>query len=324
MLRIRVSCPVESTARVLSLLAADSGVTRVSLTAGGSVTPPGDLVEADVARTAADDVFDGLIALGVTRTGALTFQPAEYQVAARLPRSGADDDALVWQETLQKAWRGAEPGPVYLTLLTIALLLAVVGVATASPITIVGAMVVGPEYGPLAAIAVGLVRRERKLTRRGLLALAVGFPLAMLITAAATWVWIRLGWIDVGGVDNARQFDFIYEVGPFSLVVALLAGAAGMLAQITARSSALVGVFISVTTVPAAGLAVAAAFAGIWHVTATSLIQLAVNLIGIVVAGVVVLAIRPGTEREGGPLTRIRRRHARTRSGPHGGNAFGQ
>lgn len=309
-----MNCPVESTVRVLGLLAADPGVTRVSLTAGGSVTPAGDLIEADVARTAADDVLGALIALGVTRTGALTFQPVEYQITGQVHTSGSDDDALVWQETLQKAWRGAEPGPIYLTLLTIALLLAVVGVATASPITIVGAMVVGPEYGPLAAIAVGLVRRERRLTRRGLQALAIGFPLAMLITALATWAWVRLGWINVDGVESARQFDFIYEVGPFSLVVALLAGAAGMLAQITARSSALVGVFISVTTVPAAGLAVAAAFAGKWHVTATSLIQLAVNLIGIVIAGIVVLALRPGTDREGGPLTRVkqwRRRRVR-------------
>ena len=54
---------------------------------------------------------------------------------------------------------------------------------TDSPVTVVGAMVVGPEFGPLAALAVALVRRKTYLARRAALALLVGFPVAMLITA---------------------------------------------------------------------------------------------------------------------------------------------
>jgi uncharacterized membrane protein len=45
----------------------------------------------------------------------------------------------------------------FLAFLTLACLIAVVGVVTDSPVTVVGAMVVGPEFSPLAAIAVGLV-----------------------------------------------------------------------------------------------------------------------------------------------------------------------
>ena len=48
----------------------------------------------------------------------------------------------------------------FVTFLVLACLLAAVGVITDSPVTIVGAMVVGPEFGPLAGIAVGLVRRR--------------------------------------------------------------------------------------------------------------------------------------------------------------------
>lgn len=82
------------------------------------------------------------------------------------------------------------------------------------------------------------------------------------------------------------------EFGPLSFVVALLAGAAGMLSLVSAKSSALVGVFISVTTVPAAGFAVVAATLGDWDVAAKSATQLAVNLVGIVPAGVLVLWVR--------------------------------
>ena len=62
-----------------------------------------------------------------------------------------------------------------------------------------------------------------------------------------------------------------------------------MLSLVSAKSSALVGVFISVTTVPAAGFAVVAATVGDWDVARKSAAQLGTNLTGIVAAGVLVL-----------------------------------
>lgn len=299
MLRVRVLCPSATTARVLGLLSTEPGATHLTLTRGASLEPPGDLIEVDIARAAVDPILDALADLDLTHTGAITFGPVDAMLSdvgqQAMERRGGSTDTVVWHQVRSRAWLDSGLTPTFLAFLTIALLLAAVGVATASPITVVGAMVVGPEFGPLAALSVGLVRRDRPLIRRAARALALGLPIAMLITAAASLLWIRLGWISVGAVENARAFDFIYQVGPFSLVVALLAGAAGMLAQITARSAALVGVFISVTTVPAAGLAVTAAIAQKWYVAGSSLIQLAVNLIGIVIAGILVLLLRPGS-----------------------------
>jgi len=65
-----------------------------------------------------------------------------------------------------------------------------------------------------------------------------------------------------------------------------------MLSLVSAKSAALVGVFISVTTVPAAGFAVVAASVG--DIAAESAAQLAVNLVGITLAGVLVLELRRG------------------------------
>ena len=66
--------------------------------------------------------------------------------------------------------------------MVLATLLAAIGVVTDSPITIVGAMVVGPEFGPLAALAVGVMRRRFGIARRAGLALLVGFPVAIVVT----------------------------------------------------------------------------------------------------------------------------------------------
>ena len=77
-----------------------------------------------------------------------------------------------------------------------------------------------------------------------------------------------------------------------ALIVALLAGAAGMLSLTSAKSAALVGVFISVTTVPAAGYSVVAALLQEWAQAVRAATQLVVNLAGIVLAGVTVLLLR--------------------------------
>ncbi|MEU8899170.1 DUF389 domain-containing protein [Nocardia sp. NPDC048505] len=292
MLRLRVLCPGSTTPAVLALLAAEAGATHVVVTGGAAVRPAGDLVEADIARAAMNRVLDGLAALGVPPAGALSFGPIDTEIPAR----PAGRDAVVWCSLLQQARRNATATPTFFAFLVISVLLAAVGVATASPLTIVGAMVVGPEFRPLSALAIGLYRRDRTLVRDATRLVLAAFGAAMLVTALATLIWVRLGWISIEDVENARNLDFIYQVGPFSLVIALLAGAAGMLAVVTSNSATLVGVFISVTTVPAAGLAVTAAVAGKWHVTAGSLGQLAINMIGIVVAGILVLLLRPRAE----------------------------
>ena len=117
--------------------------------------------------------------------------------------------------------------------------------------------------------------------------------MAMIVTAAATKAVAAAGWLTLDTVRNIHEVDFIFQVGPLSFAVSLLAGAAGMLSLMSSKSAALVGVFISVTTVPAAGAAVVAAILGDWPVAGESAAQLAVNLVGIVISGVLVLVLHP-------------------------------
>ncbi|WP_278264213.1 DUF389 domain-containing protein [Nocardia sp. AG03] len=312
MLHLRVISPTEYTDALVRLLEADPGVTHLTVAPGIAVDPAGDLVQADVAREGANKVIDDVKSLGIVEHGGITLGPVTTVLSDAADRAeratpGDSTDAVVWEQLLKETHEESTLNITFLAFLTIACLLASIGVATNSPVTVVGAMVVGPEFGPLAALSVALVRRNWRLARRSVIALAVAFPLAMTITLAATLVWEHFGWITTERVIDAHNVDFIYQVGPFSLVVALLAGAAGMLSLVTAKSAALIGVFISVTTVPAAGYAVVAAAIGEWHRAFESAGQLAVNLLGIVVAGVVVLELRPRAGEESGPVGRFQR-----------------
>ena len=75
-------------------------------------------------------------------------------------------------------------------------------------------------------------------------------------------------------------------------IVAVIAGTAGVLSLTSARSGGLAGVFISVTTVPAAGnIALGIAFGAGYEIWPSAL-QLLVNICGMAVAGWAALALQ--------------------------------
>ncbi|MEC3981636.1 DUF389 domain-containing protein [Amycolatopsis sp. H20-H5] len=302
MLHLRAVSPQDKTTEVLEVLRASPGTAHLIVHRGVAISPEGDLVEADIARESADEIVDALCALELDRTGGITLEAldtalsdAADQAEEKAPGEGAD--AIVWQELLGRTGEESRLNVTFLAFLVIACLLASVGVITDSAVTIVGAMVVGPEFGPLAAIAVGLVLRRGDLARQAGSALAIGFPLAMAVTLGVVLLGDVTGVLNPESLGGNHQVDFVYQVGPASFIVALLAGAAGMLSMTSAKSAALVGVFISVTTVPAAGYAVVAAVVGDWHKCLFSIGQLLVNLVGIVLAAAIVLMFRRRGQR---------------------------
>jgi uncharacterized hydrophobic protein (TIGR00271 family) len=304
MLHLRVIAPTESSDSVLEVLRREAGVTHIVVHREAAIAPQGDEITADVTRESANDLIGELKALGLKRRGAITLDVLDTVVSTAAYRAekeaeGDPADAVIWEELAERTREESSLNATYLTFLTLACLIAAFGVVTDSPVTVVGAMVVGPEFGPLAALAVAIVRRRGYLARRAALALIIGFPLAMFVTAIGVLTGETVGWIKLGAIRQLQQVDFIFQVGPLSFVIALLAGAAGMLSLVSAKSAALVGVFISVTTVPAAGFAVVAATLGDWQVAEKSAAQLGVNLTGIVLAGVLVLSahLRTGSRR---------------------------
>jgi uncharacterized hydrophobic protein (TIGR00271 family) len=302
---MRVIAPADRSDAVRDLLLAEPGVAHVIALPGVAVRPAGDVVEADITREAVDDVLAQLCALGVDRSGGVTLEQLDTTLsdaadAAEEAAPGDPQDAVIWDEVVARTGEESRLSISYQAFLTIACLLAAIGAITDSPVTVVGAMVLGPEFGPLAAVAVGLVLRRGDLIRRGSLALAAGFPLAMAITALGSLLLDATGLLSTNQLADLSQVAFIYEVGPFSLIVALLAGAAGMLALTSAKSASLVGVFISVTTVPAAAFASVALVEGRYVQAMQSGLQLAVNLVGIVIAAAVVLLLARSRSERGG------------------------
>ena len=288
-LHMRLICPPDRTDDVRAILDRHVGVAHVVVLPAAAVHPRGDLIEADLARECVDDLLGELAPLALNRDGAITLESldtvlsvAADQAEAAAPGEGVN--AVVWEELIARTGEDSRLTVNFQAFLTIACLLAAIGAITDSPVTVVGAMVLGPDFGPLAAVAVGVVARRRDLIRRGCRALLLGFPLAMAATAVAAVAFDAVGLLTTANLDHQDQVEFIYDVGPFSFIVAMLAGVAGVLALTSAKSGSLVGVFISATTVPAAAFASVALVEGRFAEAAASAAQLVVNLAGIVLA----------------------------------------
>ncbi len=296
MLHLQLRVPSDLTDEVVRLLSSDDTVTNVAVVPHGYTKPPGCLVMADVAREGANPVVGALRHLGLHHRGSIMLSEPEAILSDEGERAeqaapGEPDDGVVWDLVENRVRGDSRLTWVYVAFLTLATLIAGAGRLLDQPILIIGAMVVGPEFSPVAAICLGLARPRPEIVPRALGTLVSGFVIAIAI-AVPMWVFADLlGLVQVADVAHGPQTDFIVQPDIWSFLIALLAGVAGVLALTTAKSGPLVGVFISVTTVPAVGTIALCLGTGVWSEIPGALLQLGLNLLGLVLSGTAALLV---------------------------------
>jgi uncharacterized hydrophobic protein (TIGR00271 family) len=298
MVHLRIVAPTDRSGKVMSLLEASPSACNLIFLPDAARQPAGDVILCDVAREDASVVIDDLRELGIPDLGSIALEQIDSQISrvakqAERAARGAPSDAVVWEEVEARTSETSELGGSFLAFMVLACLIASVGIFTGSPILIVGAMVVGPEFGPLAGLCVAAVERRRGPALRSLAALTVGFPVGITAAFLFTLICVATGLVaaDFKSIDNPLT-QFIAEPDAFSIIVAVFAGAAGVLSLTSAKSGALIGVLISVTTIPAAANIGVAAALGNWDDWLGAIAQLSLNLWGIVLAGVSTLYLQ--------------------------------
>lgn len=298
MLHIRITTPSVLTEQVLAVFSDDPAVSSLAVLRGASVQPAGDLVLADVAREAANEVVEQLDALGIPQCGTIHVEPVTTWVSkagfdAERHTPGSSADAVVWADVTHRAYEESELNWTYLAFMTLATLLASIAIVVDSQILVIGAMVLGPEFVAIAALGLALVRRRGTLFGLAARTLLNGFGVAITCTTLVALAGRALGWITLEDVTGERPgTDFIYSPDKWSFIVGVVAAAAGVLSLTSAKVGGLSGVFISVTTVPAAGnVALGIAF-GAGNEVWGSAQQLLLNISGMIIAGWATLALQ--------------------------------
>ena len=298
MMSLRLYCPAELSEAAQGVLDGHAAVGAVAVIKGASKHPAGDLILADIAREGVNHVVDGLLELGLTEEGTIHLSPVDAWVSRRDLEAlnttpGEEADAVVWTEVLARAYDATALTWSFFTFLSLSCLLAAIAIVLDSTLLLVGAVVLGPEFGAIAAIGLALVRRRPELLKRALRILLLGFASAVVVATAFALVVQALGWVSVEHVAGTRaNTGFIYHPDQWSVVIAVLAGIAGVLSLTSSSSNALVGVFISVTTLPASGnIALGIAFRQ-WDQVLGSTAQVLINITGMAVAGWLTLLVQ--------------------------------
>jgi uncharacterized hydrophobic protein (TIGR00271 family) len=272
--------------KVAELLDDVDGVTRVRLVAA---TRAGhSVVSAAVRPRSVDGLLERLRELGVPDSGITLMRVDVVGRAA----TGQVETSLVWEDVLGMAWLYSRPLARYLAFMLVAGVIAGYGVIDRNEILIVGAMAVSPDLLPIAAAAVGVVGRRAGLAGRALATLVVGLAAASVAAGLCTFAQDQLDLIPSGfNLEEAGVLGSLVSVNDETIVVALVAGVAGMLALET-RASSGVGVAISVTTIPAAAYLGVAAGLGELAKATGALGVLGMNVVMLVVGASVTLALQ--------------------------------
>jgi uncharacterized hydrophobic protein (TIGR00271 family) len=310
-IHIRAVSPTDLTPALVASLTIRAGVLNLIVLGGVARNPDGDAVQFDVITADANDVLRDMGRLGVGHRGSIIIEDVDAELSdraneaeARAPR--ALRLSPVWDKVEARIRAGGRYTPSWFALLMIAGLIAAVGIFTNSQILIVGAMVVGPEYAAIISVALAIDKRDHQRIRAGLVALLVGFAIAIVVTFVFS-IAVRAWGLDPEAFRRGIRpvSDLINTPNVFSVVVATLAGIVGVVSLVEARTGALIGVFISVTTIPAAAdIGVSSAFEN-WSEAGGSFVQLLLNVAILMAVGTGGLVVQQHFWR------RIRRRAER-------------
>jgi uncharacterized hydrophobic protein (TIGR00271 family) len=318
MVHLRIVVPPGLTSDALRVLEQAVGVCNIVVLRGAALRPAGDVLLCDVAREAASLVLADLQDLGVHEQGSISIDQVDVAIsraaeAAMRAAPGDPANAVVWEQVEDLASESTTLTASFIIFMVLSTLIAAVGIYLDTPILIIGAMVLGPEFGPLASFCVAVVERRPRLALRSFVALVAGFPLAIgaAYVASLIFKWTNLTPDHFTETDHSLSV-IISNPDFFSFFVAFIAGVAGVLSLTTSKSGALAGVLISVTTIPAAAnIAVAAAYQD-WPAWRGSLEQLAINLGAICAAGILTLLVqRTVFRRRQAEYVRARSLHGR-------------
>lgn len=295
--RLTIISPTEKTDAVVSMLQEAPHVDHVVCMRGVEVGSGSDMVSALVGREAADEVLAQLRTHLRWQHGEVSLVDVDLAVSGESEFSDTledepEQDTLGWELILARARGEGRLTWWYMTFMALAGVIATVGLVADITAVIVGAMAISPDLSPVNAIAVALSARLFRRALRGLRTLLLGLGAAILVSLLATLLFEAIGIIESGvGSVSEPLTTFVTVIDGFSIVIAISAGIAAMVAFIVDQGRTVVGVAISVTTIPAAAY-IGVALADLdFDQAMAALSVLTVNIIFLTLAQVITLAL---------------------------------
>lgn len=253
---LSLTVPPATTANLARELAALDEVIGLSVTAGASLKPSGDVLTVHVLNRGMDKVLKCVAAN--QGHGTISLATAELASIIDPKHSEAVDndvDEAIWEEMEAGLRHQGRVTSNYLALMAAGGVVAAVGLVsedTPQAIAFVAASVIAPGFEPLVKIPLGLVLRRWEVLRLGLVSASAGYA-TLILAAALTFLCLRV----TGGAELKEFVDNpeVHRLGhptAKDLVVSGAAALAGAVMVSAFRRSVIAGPLIALVTIHAA------------------------------------------------------------------------
>lgn len=195
-------------------------------------------------------------------------------------------------ETYTRLSEDTKLSPYYMAMMGLSGILAAVAMLTNSIPVLIGAMVVAPALPPLALTALALVLGKPRHAGFAFGVAALGVMGAVAGASAATWLLNVTGVLPAEANLVGRELlEERVRPGWYSLMAAVAAGSAGMLASLNNKTDALVGTVAALALVPSGAAAIIALQSGDAPRALGGLVLLSMNVLVIIATGIAVLLL---------------------------------
>jgi uncharacterized hydrophobic protein (TIGR00271 family) len=189
---------------------------------------------------------------------------------------------------------GANLDANYIALILASCAIATFGLLENSPAVIIGAMIIAPLMPVIQAVGYAALEGSAPIFWRSIVTLTLGIIAAVVLSAAVARC---VGLQDFGSEILGRARPNLLDLG-----IALVAGAIGAFARVRPTiASTLAGTAIAVALMPPLCVVGIAAATGDWKVSLGAALLFLTNLLGILLAGMIVFSVAGYAHRRAGP-----------------------
>ncbi|MGB3300868.1 MAG: DUF389 domain-containing protein [Phormidesmis sp.] len=209
----------------------------------------------------------------------------------------ASHPSIVSSDTVERVAELSELTGSYMTLMVTAGILSAVAMLTNSVPVLIGSMVIAPALSPLALISFAIVNRDLKMAIKGATSAGVGLGLAIAAAFIVTWILnITQAIPPETSLIEKTLLEERVTPGLYSVITAIAAGIAGIIALTERKTDTLVGVVAALALVPAGAAAAIAFLSRDPHRGWGGLALLGINIALIILSSVVTLLFLHPTE----------------------------
>lgn len=272
---------------------------------GASVAPPGDVLSVLVPNRSLHPLLLLLDRFEVGKRPGTSYTLSEPMALVErdtVPTLLRESTEAPWEEVEQLLARESNMTVNGLLLMAVAGALAAMGISTGALHIVIAAMVIAPGYEPLTRLALGLVAGGSAV-RRGLEDTLKAYGSLLLGATFATLVLPALGVTPLVGPDKYLSSESLVSywtsLEPGSLLLSLIAAAAGAILVSINQTVLTAGVMIGLALIPAAALAGTALVSGAPSLAGQALLRWALDVLLVLLASLAVLGWKHHTIQKG-------------------------